>query len=295
MHDAHCHPFDLARKTAETGRVGDTAEADRLAHDVPCLASAWGKEDFDYNKSLSEEADKAGQGGVPMYLSFGVHPQLPTTDKTDKTDKTGKTETAMDKAMDKPMSAASFALLETLVREGGLDAVGEIGFDLYDERYRETEKEQDELFRDELALAARYDLPVVLHVRKAMHKVFACKKTLRNIKAAIFHGYAGTEGEAASLLAAGVNAYFSFGTAILNNHKQAERAVALLPAERLLFETDAPYQPLRGKLYSHYHDLAPILEKAASLRKEAGSDYADREALEALTDPQFRRLFGRGT
>jgi TatD DNase family protein len=124
-----------------------------------------------------------------------------------------------------------------------------------------------------------------------MHKVFAHKKALKRMKAVVFHGFSGTDHDAASLLAAGINAYFSFGTAILNNHKKAQKAVALIPAARLLFETDAPYQPPRGKEFSHYRDLAPIREKAAALRQEAGRDFADSHALETLADTQFYRLF----
>jgi TatD DNase family protein len=234
------------------------------------MASAWGKDDFSYNESLSKTAKNSP---APVFLSFGVHPQLP--------------------ALDKAAAAESLAMLETLARGKRLDAAGEIGFDLFDARYRSTEKEQDAVFSEELAIAARFDLPVVLHARKAMHKIFARKKALKKIKAVVFHGFSGTDGEALSLLAGGINAYFSFGTALLNNHKKAQKAAALIPAERLLFETDAPYQPLRGKEYSHYRDLAPILEKAAALRRAAGSGFADRHALETLTDTQFYALFAQ--
>jgi TatD DNase family protein len=271
MHDAHCHPFDLARKIAAGSADAVAAiEAARIALKVPCAASAWGKEDFSYNESLAE---KAVQSGVPLFLSFGVHPQL--------------------LAADKAAAASSLAMLSTLAEEKRLDAVGEIGFDLFDEQHRATEKEQDAIFRDELATAAHYDLPVILHVRKAMHKVFACKNTLKSIKAVVFHGFSGTDREALSLIAAGVNAYFSFGTAILNNHKKAQKAVSVIPARRLLFETDAPYQPPRGSAYSHYRDLPQILEKAAALRQEAANDFADPLALENLTDTQFLSLFAK--
>jgi TatD DNase family protein len=269
MHDAHCHPFDLAQKiAADTAKT--TVKAAQIAFAVPCVASAWGKDDFLYNESLAE---KAKNTNAPIFLSFGVHPQL--------------------LAADKSAVSASFALLLTFVQAKRLDAIGEIGFDLFDERYRPTEKEQDALFADELAVAMRYELPVILHVRKAMHKIFAYKKQLKHIKAVIFHGFSGTERDASALLAAGINASFSFGTAILNNHKKAQKAVSVIPPQRLLFETDAPYQPSRGNEYSHYRDLRPILEKAAALRREAGSDFSDVHALEALTDAQFFSLFQR--
>jgi TatD DNase family protein len=275
MHDAHCHPFDLARKidlvrkpVSKIPEATDTAEAARRTLNIPCMASAWGKDDFTYNEFLSKNVKNTA---APVFLSFGVHPQLLAADKTG--------------------AATSLAMFETLVRESRLNAVGEIGFDLFDERYRSTEKEQDTVFCDQLALATHYNLPVIIHARKAIHKIFAYKKALKQIKAVVFHAFSGTDGEAMSLLAYGINACFSFGTAILNNHKKAQKAVALIPAERLLFETDAPYQPLRGNTHSHYRDLAPILEKAASLRREADADYADRHALETLTDTQFYQLF----
>jgi TatD DNase family protein len=274
MHDAHCHPFDLARKidlarktVSKIPKAAGSAEAARLALNIPCMASAWGKDDFAYNESLKNAKNTA----APVFLSFGVHPQL--------------------LAADKAAAVASFTMFEALVRGSRLNAAGEIGFDLFDEYYRSTEKEQDAVFHDQLVLAMHYDLPVILHARKAIHKIFAYKKALKQIKAVVFHAFSGTDCEAMSLLAHGINAYFSFGTAILNNHKKAQKAVALIPAKRLLFETDAPYQPLRGNTHSHYCDLAPILEKAASLRREANTDYADRHTLETLTDTQFYQLF----
>jgi TatD DNase family protein len=274
MHDAHCHPFDFAQKIAaespERPEAADAIEAERVALQVPCVASAWGADDFSYNESL---AAKAKNTRAPMFLSFGVHPQL--------------------LAVDKAAASVSLAKLSALARERRLDAVGEIGFDLFDGRYRSTEKEQDTIFSEELAIAVLYDLPVILHVRKAMNKIFAYKNQFKHIKAVVFHGFSGTEREALSLLAAGINAYFSFGTAILNNHKKAQQAVSVIPAQRLLFETDAPYQPLRGNEYSHYHDLLPIREQAAALRREAGSDITDMSVLETLTDTQFYHLFGR--
>jgi TatD DNase family protein len=267
VHDAHCHPFDLAQKI-----LNRKAETAQLEPGIPCMASAWGKDDFSYNESLSKNAKNSPN---PVFLSFGVHPQLP--------------------ALDKAATTESLAMFEALAREKRLDAAGEIGFDLFDAQYRSTEKEQDALFSEELAIAAQFDLPIVLHVRKAMHKIFARKKALKKIKVVVFHGFSGTDREALSLLAGGINAYFSFGTALLNNHKTAQKAAALIPAERLLFETDAPYQPLRGNDHSHYRDLAPILEKAAALRQEAGSNFADRHALETLTDAQFYHLFSQNT
>jgi TatD DNase family protein len=182
-------------------------------------------------------------------------------------------------------------LLERLAREGRLGAVGETGFDLYDARFRETEKTQEALFELHLETALARDLPLVLHVRKAMHKVFAASGRLKKCRAVIFHSWPGTAADGASLLRRGINAYFSFGTAILLNHREAMRCCASFPAERLLLETDAPYQPPRGKTFSSYGDIALVLGAASALRAEAGGKSSDPEELERIVAANFRAAF----
>jgi TatD DNase family protein len=256
--DAHCHPFDLAKRQA----AGQDAEAVR----PPCAASSWGAEDFLFNERL---AGSGLDGGAPVALCFGCHPQLP--------------------ARSGEKAAESVALLYRLCAEKRLDAIGECGFDLFDAAYRDSEAEQERIFALHLEAAVTHQLPLVLHIRRAMHTVFARIAALRQAPAVIFHSYSGTAGEMEALLRHGVNAYFSFGAAIVNNHKTAIRACAACPAEHILFETDAPYQPPRGSPYSRYRDLGTILGAAAAIRgaetKEA------KEALERISDRTFNRLF----
>jgi TatD DNase family protein len=124
-----------------------------------------------------------------------------------------------------------------------------------------------------------------------MHKVFAHTAALKRLPAVVLHSYMGTAEEGMSLLRRGVNAYFSFGAAILLNHKTAIRACALLPLDHLLLETDAPYQPLRGREFSRWADLAAILRGAAKLRNEAGAGGGDPAELEAAADRNFAGVF----
>jgi TatD DNase family protein len=125
-----------------------------------------------------------------------------------------------------------------------------------------------------------------------MHKVFALRGDLKKLPALIFHSYPGTVNEALALLRRGVNAYFSFGAGIANNHREARRCCAVLPADRLLLETDAPYQPLRGASFSHWADLPVILAAAARLREEAGSAVSSPESLEAAVEANFFAAYG---
>jgi TatD DNase family protein len=187
----------------------------------------------------------------------------------------------------------SLALLQSLAAAGRIHAVGEAGFDLYAQPYRDTEARQDELFAAQLEIALDQGLPLVLHIRRAMHKVFFHSRPLKRLPAVVFHSYPGTLREGLDLLKRGINAYFSFGAPILLNHKAALDACARLPPDRLLLETDAPYQPLRGRPFSSWGDLPRFLRAAAELRREAGSSRASPEDLEALIEANFRRAYGR--
>jgi TatD DNase family protein len=88
-----------------------------------------------------------------------------------------------------------------------------------------------------------------------------------------------------------VNAYFSFGNTIALNHKQAQKCCALFPAQRLLTETDAPFQPPRGEEFSQWANLPLILESAAALRRKAESDVTDVKELEERIEANFRAVF----
>ena len=109
----------------------------------------------------------------------------------------------------------------------------------------------------------------------------------------VFHSWPGTRGEGEALLKRGINAWFSFGTVILKNHKAAMDCAAFFPPGRILFETDAPYQPLKEREYSSWRDLDIICRGIAALRKEAGNTASNYEELERITTENFFRVFGR--
>jgi TatD DNase family protein len=267
--DAHCHPTDLAR-------VFPQAEQERRRLSVTAAASSCDMEEFAETEELAHNA--ASVDASPLLPCFAIHPQLPAAKNADSEP---FTETELN---------GSFETLHTLAKAGRIAAIGEFGFDLYNSSFRETESLQDRIFASHLETALLYGLPVVLHVRRAMHKIFAAAKTLSRCRAVIFHSWPGTYEEEQSLLRRSVNAYFSFGNIITLNHKQAQRSCALLPAERLLTETDAPFQPPRGEKFSQWANLPLIIEKAVSLRREAGIN-TDAKELEAQIEENFREVF----
>jgi TatD DNase family protein len=278
MTDAHVHPADLARVFPE-------AEVERRTLGIACAASAWSASECNGNEALSQAAKVDGE--APVFCCCAIHPQLPLA----------LAQGSVSVSIDDELEA-----LDQKAATGRLAALGETGFDLYDAAYRETEVEQEKLFALHLEIAARYDLPLVLHVRRALHKIFACTKQLKKLPAVVFHSWPGVSDEGFSLLKRGINAYFSFGTTVLLNHRHAIESCAVLPADRLLIETDAPYQSLRSREYSSYRDLKPILSCIAGLRtngKASGSASGSAKAgdnfaeLEAVVDANFYRVFAR--
>ena len=264
MTDAHCHPWDLNKYLA-------TAEEERRQTGTVAAASSWRLEEFEYHEAL---AKKALEDGAPrLFCCFALHPQL--SEGGDFFPSTG------------------IELLQALGSEGRLDAVGETGFDLYSEGFRAGEKIQDEMFACHLEIALKHDLPMVLHLRRAMHKIFPFARELKKLPAVVFHSWPGTRAEAEALLKRGINAFFSFGTVVLKNHKEAVASAAFFPADRILLETDAPYQCLRGKAFSSWRDLDAICSFIAALRREAGSACATVEELEESTTANFFRVFSR--
>jgi TatD DNase family protein len=273
--DAHAHPHNLLAFLPG-------AEDERRLLGAACAASAWNRAEFEYHEALARAA--LADGAAPVIPCFAVHPQLAAAGPSSR-----------------HLAGESLATLEALAAEGRIRALGETGFDLYNETFRAAEPLQEEIFRRHLEIARASDLPMVLHIRRAMHKVFAYSRELKKLPAVVFHSYSGTLAEGRSLLKRGINAYFSFGSPIILNHKIAMDAAAHLPADRLLLETDAPYQPLLGAPFSRWSDLNAILRGLAALRRAAGSDGGgtadldeaalDEAALDARIDENFARVF----
>ena len=296
--DAHCHPFDLAEHFPE-------AESERRRLGLICAASASTPEEFAFCEKLSRQAK--ADTAPPILPCFAIHPQLPAGINSNLTTQRHEGTEGCAMSVKTPSSSVPLCLreryfeemlitLEGMASEGRLAAIGETGFDLFNAAYRETEKIQDDLFAAHLETALRHDLPLVIHARRAMHKIFAYASigctALKKCRAVVFHSWSGTAGEGEALLRRGINAFFSFGTTIMLNHREAMRCCSLFPADRLLTETDAPFQPLRGKAFSAYADIVPILETMAALRREAGSEGSTAAELEKIVESNFREVFG---
>lgn len=146
-------------------------------------------------------------------------------------------------------------------------AIGEIGLDYFvDSIDREA---QQQLFEQQLKIAAGAGLPVLLHVRKAHDQVLATLRKKKFPSGGIVHAFNGSLQQAGQYIKLGFA--IGIGGTISYDRATKIRAVASqLPWESLVLETDAPDIPLakhRDKP-NHPKYLPEVLEALAELRKE---------------------------
>ncbi|QWA10198.1 TatD family hydrolase [Sodalis ligni] len=137
------------------------------------------------------------------------------------------------------------ALLEHCLRSprGKLVALGEIGLDDYIDEPLMTR--QVALLEDQLHLAKRYDLPVILHSRRTHDRLAALLRRVDLPRTGVVHGFAGSYQQAEAFIKRGY--YIGVGGTITYARATKTRGVmARLPLEWLLLETDAPDMPLSG-------------------------------------------------
>ncbi len=175
--------------------------------------------------------------------------------------------------------------LEQLLQQKKLHAIGEAGFDYFTQDFRDQATLQEEMFNIQLQLALQYNLPLVVHCRKANEKLFEYSKKLKKLPAVLFHSFMGMPNEAKSLMARGINAYFSFGKQVLNNNKKVIACVKELPDSVLLTETDAPWQFLKGEKFTHPADIKKVFEAFCQIRNESS------DLMQASIKQNFLNLF----
>ena len=131
------------------------------------------------------------------------------------------------------------AELAARIDDPRLVAVGEIGLDYFVEGL--DDERQQHFFHAQLVLARKYDLPVVIHVRRSVDKVL---KHLRQVGAGrpwqgIAHAFNGSEQQANACISLGLKLGFG-GAVTFERALQLRRLAASLPLEALVMETDSP-------------------------------------------------------
>ena len=237
--DTHCH-LDAAEFDADRAEVAEAA-----AHAGVGLIVVPSVERANFGAVASVCRDYAT--GLAAY---GIHPMY--------------VERAREADLD--------ALRETVLREHPL-AVGEIGLDQFVEP--RDDAQQELYFRAQLQIARDNNLPVLLHVRRAIDPVL---KHLRlcKVPGGIAHAFNGSRQQADEFIKLGFKLGFG-GAMTFPRANRIRELAATLPLESIVLETDAPDIPPEWKVGARNppEQLPRIALALAGLRGMAGEEVAE--------------------
>lgn len=249
--DTHCH-LDLRVFSQQYKDLQDRARAAGVVQMIlPGVVQAgWCR----LLKVCSEETDLFAAPGLhPMYLSHHTPEHLEE--------------------------------LTTVVQNNKVVALGEIGLDYY---LKSIDKDaQQLLFEQQLRIAEKEHLPILLHVRKAHDQVLATLRKLRFPHGGIVHAFNGSFQQAMRYIDFGFGIAVG-GTITYSRAKRIRKVAADLPLESLVLETDAPDIPPAA----HHGEvnlpeyLPDILAGLTSVRRESIEQIADCTSLNS------RRILG---
>ena len=206
--DTHCH-LDAAEFAADRDTVRAQAAAVGVAH---CVIPAVERANWD---AVCQLAHRHGDS-----YALGIHPLYTA------------------RAADADLALLAQAL-EQHHRDPRLVAIGEIGLDFFADGLDPARQQQ--FYRAQLQLARRFDLPVILHVRRSADKLL---KGLRDIAVpgGIAHAFNGSLQQAQAFIALGFKLGFG-GAVTYDRALQLRRLATELPLGSLVMETDSPDIP----------------------------------------------------
>jgi len=249
--DSHCHlTFDGLHK--QVGAVMDRAMTAGVAESITVAENV-----EDANRALALSAEYPG-----VHVVAGIHPH----------------------GAAKVQNDWDIALLEIVQRED-VYAVGEMGLDYhYDYSDRAS---QMRVFRRQLEIAMGVGKPVVIHCREALGDTIATLAEFPALAGVVFHCFTGSEAEAREILDQG---YWLSLTGVVTFKKSAElRQVAeMMPADRLMIETDAPYLSPEPMRQVRPNEPALLVHTAACVAEQRRMSLSD---LAAQTVANTRRFF----
>lgn len=208
--DTHCH---LSKR--DYNDISNVIEENKKAGVEKIIISACTREDLD-------ETIEIINAFSPVYATIGYHPE----------------ET--DKIIDIDLQR-----LESLLLTNKIVGIGEIGLDYH--YSTENKEKQKELFEKQLALAEKYNLPVVIHTREATNDTITILKKYK-VKG-IIHCFSGSYETACQYIKMGY--LLGIGGVITFKNSHLKDTIKKLNLENIVLETDSPYLspvPYRGKI-----------------------------------------------
>ena len=165
-------------------------------------------------------------------------------------------------------------------------AIGEVGLDFY--WSREFEQEQLLAFEEQVRWSVETRLPLMIHCRKAQNEMVSIlKRYAKDLPGGVFHCFTGNELEARELLQFEGFVLGIGGVSTFKKSHLPEVLPAVVPLDRIVLETDAPYMapvPHRGQR----NEPAFVFEV---LRKLAEAYGVSEEEVACVTTDTAKRVF----
>jgi TatD DNase family protein len=130
--------------------------------------------------------------------------------------------------------------VEEILKNEKVYAVGETGLDYF--RDHTSKDDQKDLFIQHIRLARKYGLPLLIHTRNSIDDAIRILKD-EKFSRGVFHCFSGTQEQGYQIINLGF--YLGFG-GVLTFSKQMREVFRVMPWERILLETDAPFLPPQG-------------------------------------------------
>ena len=248
--DSHCH-LDAPEFDADRDAVIARARAAGVnGQIIPAIAaSGWPK----LRALCAQRSD--------LFPAYGLHPMFLAAHRDDH-----------------------LLALRHVLRVGDPIAVGECGLDFHVEGL--DAQRQQFLFEAQLTIARDFDLPVIVHARKAFDAVIASLRRIGGLRGVV-HSFSGSEEQARQLWKLGFHLGIG-GPVTYERARRLRRIVATMPIEFLLLETDAPDQPdafHRGQRNEPAR-LSIVADCVADMRRVSA------EAIATQIQGNTERLFG---
>ena len=207
--------------------------------------------DPQHNRKAVELADRFEN----MYAAVGVHPHDA-----------------------KDVTADTLSELKELARSEKVVAIGETGLDFYYDF--SPRQDQRRVFEAQLEIARELNLPVIIHSREAFEETIDILEQFiglkGRLKGVVFHCFSGSAQQARIVLDHGF--YISLtGVVTFKNAEMARQAAKIVPADRLMLETDCPYMspaPMRKQKINEPALMVHTARFLAELKEMDPVDFA---------------------
>jgi len=250
-------------------------------------------DDKSYSKDLDAVLDRARKAGVTRMMTIGVNGQTSGRAVSLAQSYEGVYASVGVHPHDvKNCSESVLRYLTDLAQSARVRAWGEIGLDF--NRMYSPRKDQEKWFERQLEIACRMGLPLIFHERDSNGRFLEIIKSRGPVEInGVVHCFSGNRQELDQYLALGLHIGITGILTMKSRGAQLRELAPIIPAERLLVETDAPYLvPAPEKNHSRRNEPAfvkSVLMQLAEVRNERA------EALAKTVWTNTCRLYGLET